>query len=283
MKKLLGFVLMSWIFAPEISAYPIIKGEGPQLGKEFHTGLVNIKGNQPVEDRTYMELDGCDSLPDAYDLRDIGTVPPIKDQGQCGSCWAFSKTGSFESALLASGKYYTAFSEQELVSCDRTQFGCQGGYLHSEEYQITHGQGLDKDLPYKSGVTQRSGICKLIPMAEKAIKFVYVGAAGRYPTETELKCALYKTHTVPWIVVSATGAWGSPPASYKTPYTRCGRGQTNHAVGVVGWYKDPKGKTQFIMKNSWGESWGDKGYMSLALGCDSFGEEVAFISLDATP
>ena len=103
---------------------------------------------------------------------------------------------------------------------------------------------------------------------------MYVGSPSRGPTETELKCALYKYHTVPWITVSANNNWGNPPASEKTVYKHCGRGQTNHAVGVVGWFKDSKGKTAFIMKNSWGKDWGDHGYMSMPLGCDSFGDEV---------
>ena len=101
-------------------------------------------------------------------------------------------------------------------------------------------------------------------------------------TEQELKCALFKTKTVPWITTNASN-WGNVPRSEKTPYTRCSRNQTNHAVGVVGWFKDANGRTQFIMKNSWGTSWGDKGYMSLALGCDNFGEEAAYIITENTP
>jgi hypothetical protein len=182
------------------------------------------------------------------------------------------------SALLGIGKML-GLSEQELVSCDTQQYGCQGGLMSDFSYQIKHGQGLAKDFPYTSGSTGQDGSCKQIPVAAQGVSFQYVGAADRGPTEQELKCALYTSKTVPWITVGATNNWGSPPASEKTAYTSCSSSQTNHAVGVVGWWTDRNGKTQFIMKNSWSKNWGDKGYMSLALGCDSFGEEVGFIEV----
>lgn len=254
----------------EPGKYPIIAG--PQ-GLQYHTGLLK----KPLEMRglgeSHTTLADCDNLPETFDLRDLKTVPPMKNQGQCGSCWAFSKSGSLESAILASGKPYTNLSEQELVSCDKQQYGCQGGFLSNFDYQIKHGQGLEKDFRY----TASDSACKSIPVAAKGTSFAYIGAANRGPTEKELKCAMFKSHTVPWMTVSANNNWSNPPRSINTPYTACGSGQTNHAVGVVGWTKDG-----FIMKNSWGANWGDKGYATLKLGCDSFGEESAFIMIEGS-
>ncbi len=240
---------------------------------EYHTGLLPTTVEQ-IAKRTYKNFD-CDAtkLPAEFDLRTLGFVSETRNQASCGSCWAFSMTGSLESAMLVAGKGKLDLSEQELVSCDHSNGGCSGGNLNDFSYQVDHGQGLEKDYPY----TARNGRCKSITVAAKGTGFEYIGAPDRSPTEAELKCGLYTAHTVPWIVVSASGSWSRPPKDEKTAYKNCGRGQTNHAVGVVGWWTDSKGKTQFIMKNSWGESWGDKGYMSLPLGCDSFGEEVAFI------
>lgn len=251
--------------------------------KSYHTGLLKSDPNSKRFGQLHVTLAGCEGLPEEFDLRKLGFVPDIRDQGGCGSCWSFSKTGSLESALLAAGKPKLDLSEQELVSCDKSQWGCEGGLLTDFKYQIEHGQSLEADLGYTSGNTGRNGNCKdgLKPAA-KGINFSYVGSSSRAPTEEELKCALYKNHTVPWITVSASGGWGSPPKSERTAYSRCGHGQTNHAVGVVGWWKDSKGKNQFIMKNSWGLEWGDQGYMSLPLGCDSFGDEVAFIQVEAS-
>lgn len=254
--------------------YPVLEMAN---GKKYHTGLLE-RDNLKNLSAPHVRFNDCSNLPDAFDLRPLGVVPPIKDQGQCGSCWAFSKTGSLESALLGQKKTMT-LSVQELVSNDKNQFGCGGGYLDDFKYQIQHGQGLAKDFPYVAADVSS----KKIPVAAQGVSFQYVGSANQGPTENELKCALVKYKTVPWITVGATSYWGSPPASEKTPYTNCQRSGVNHAVGVVGYFKDASGKTQFIMKNSWGAGWGDKGYMALALGCDSFGDSAAFIEIAPAP
>lgn len=278
MKNKLICILLS-VFCQSSYAYTVIQGKN---GHKFHTGLRH--GNGELFGKMHVQLEDCGDLPDSFDLRDLGTVPPVRDQGGCGSCWSFSKTASLESAVLAAGGKPVDLSEQELVSCDKSQWGCMGGLLTDFEYQIEHGQGLEKDYGYTSGNSGRTGSCKGQPkVAAKGTSFAYIGAPNRYPTDKELKCALYKSHTVPWIVVSATNAWGRPPASYKTPYAGCRHGQTNHAVGVVGWFKDGNGKSQFIMKNSWGKGWGDQGYMSMPLGCDSFGEEAAYVLTEKMP
>lgn len=255
--------------------YAVIQGSN---GLKYHTGLLQVAPEQKGFGAPHVLLSNCDNMPAAFDLRTIGVVPDVRDQGQCGSCWSFSKTGSLESALLGQGKKMD-LSMQDLVSCDKEQYGCNGGFLSDFKYQISHGQSLASDYPYTSGRTGNTGACKKTDVAANGASFQYVGTASRGPTVDELKCALYTYKTVPWITVGATNAWGNPPSSEKTPYTSCGSSQTNHAVGVVGWWTDSKGKTQFIMKNSWGKEWGDAGYMSLPLGCNNFGEEVAFIEI----
>lgn len=262
--------------APSDEAYVRIAGAN---GKVYHTGLLQSLKRQNKLGATHVKFADCDNLPDSFDLRPLGLVPPVRDQGNCGSCWSFSKTGSLESALLGIGKSLD-LSEQELVSCDREQYGCGGGNLSDFRYQIKTGQSLESEFPY----TASDSRCKSSGLSDayKGVSFVYVGSPGGSPTEKELQCALYKGRTIPWITVSASGGWGSPPSSENVMYSRCGRGQTNHAVGVVGW-KTINGKLGFIMKNSWGKSWGADGYMVLPLGCDSFGEEVAYIQVQQPP
>lgn len=263
--------------APE-QEVTVIQGE---QGLQYYTGL--IKSDDPEKEHMggqFVSLLDCDNLPEAFDLRELGLVPSVKDQGSCGSCWSFSKTGSLESALLGQG-IDLDLSEQEMVSCDKQQYGCRGGMLKDFSYQIKKGQTTEDAYPYTSGRNGVTGSCKSnTTVAGKGVSFQYIGSPSRSPTEKELMCALVKYKTIPWITVGATNAWGNPPKSEKTPYTSCGRSQTNHAVGVVGYWKDSRGKTQFIMKNSWGKNWGDKGYMSLPLGCNNFGEEVAFIEVE---
>lgn len=256
----------------------VVTAEG---GRKYYTGLIHEDEETKPLGKVHVQLadENCENLPDNFDLRTLGLVPSVKDQSSCGSCWSFSMTGSLESALMGIGKTLN-LSEQEMVSCWQEQWGCNGGLLFDFKYQITKGQSLETDFPY----TARDTACKSgLVAAAKGASFAYVGSPSRGPTEKELKCALVKHKTIPWITVGATNAWGSPPASERTAYTRCGATQTNHAVGVVGYWKDGNGKTQFIMKNSWGTGWGDNGYMSLPLGCNSFGDEVAFIAIEKPP
>lgn len=255
--------------------YAIIKGEN---GEQYHTGLLQSPSEFKYLGDSYVRFNDCGALPDSFDLRPLGVVPPIRNQGNCGSCWAHSLTKSFVSALMGVG-ILKDLSVQDLVSCDKSQYGCGGGTLNGFKYQISHGQSLESDYPYTSGRNGSTGSCKRAAVAAKGVSFQFVGSSDRGPTDEELKCALYKFRTVPWVTVGATDAWGRPPKSEKTAYRNCGRSQTNHAVNVVGWWTDEDKKVQWIMPNSWGPEWGDKGYMSLPLGCNAFGEEVAFIEV----
>jgi cathepsin L len=241
-------------------------------GEVHGTGLLHKPQSFQGMGETTVSLDDCDNLPANFDLRELGVVSEVRDQGSCGSCWAFSKTSALESAYRAAGGESFDLSEQELVSNDRQNYGCGGGNLQSTEYQTSHGQGLEKDFPY----TARDSAARNIPVVAKSTSWVHVAA---YDVK-QLQCALYKSHTVPWITANASN-WGGFPST-ETPRTSCGRGQTNHAIGVVGW-KTVGSKVYFIMRNSWGKTWGAAGYGVLALGCDSFGDEIAYPLTDAMP
>ncbi len=271
----LVFCIGSSIALASTSKFPIIKGEN---GKRYHTGLLHKPQAYKGLGETHVKLADCENLPEEFDLRKLGTVTAIKDQGSCGSCWSFSKTASLESAILANGGKSMDLSEKELLTCDRNNYGCDGGLLNQKEYQVVHGQGLESDFPYSPS----DGPCKSIPVAVKATEFVMVGSSNRSPNLKEVKCALYKSHTVPWITVAAEGNWGQAPSTEDTMFRSCGRGQTNHAIGIVGW-KKINGKEGLIIRNSWGMGWGAKGYAVMPLGCDNLGEEVAYIMTDAMP
>lgn len=255
------------------SATPIVITSSD--GKELHTGLVHrLDEGLGV---THVTIADCTGLPADFDLADVGVVLPIRNQGSCGSCWAFSKTASLESSIMANGGGQVDLAEQELVSCDHNNGGCNGGSLNQSEYQVSHGQGLDADFPYQA----RNVRCKSIPVKAKGTEYVNVGQSGRRATTQEVQCALFKSHTIPWITASANNRWSSFPNS-ETPITRCGSGQTNHAIGVTGW-KTISGKVYFRVRNSWGDSWGYKGTALMPLGCDNLGEEVAYIMTDIMP
>jgi hypothetical protein len=265
------FLLSTWASAAEL-----INGRG--------TGLIYNKA-EPKHGRVYVAMNDCDNLPEEFDLRDLGVVPPVKDQGACGSCWSFSKTASLESAhALANGEMLN-LSEQEMVSCDTQSYGCQGGFLSDFNYQITRGQGLEADFPYEA----RDARCKAIPSKAKGERFVYVGSPERSPTEKEVMCALFVGKTIPWTIVAAEGQWGQAPARDDGIMQNCRARNINHAVGLVGW-KKIAGKVYFKVRNSWGTDWGstagrpgaERGYTLAAHKCNLLNTEVAYIVTDQT-
>lgn len=247
-------------------------------------GLIGLD-REPRFGKTYSTFLDCENLPEEFDLRDLNVVPPVKDQGMCGSCWAFAKTASLESAHALTNGVMLDLSEQELVSCDKDSFGCNGGFLSSFRYQIKNGQGLEKDFPYKA----RNLTCRKILPAAKGTGFFFAGKAGKTPTERDVMCALYKSKTVPWTVVSAEGQWDVAPTTDDGIMQRCGSRDINHAVGLVGW-KTINGKVYFKVRNSWGNEWGstagkpgaEKGYTLAPHLCNLLNEEVAYIVTEKT-
>lgn len=253
--------------------------------KEYHTGL--LKAPPSFRDAVVKKLDlsgdpACDNLPANFDLlTDVVPTPisAVRDQGQCGSCWDFSKTGAFESYLRVSGKGDFNLSEEEILSNDGNNYGCNGGLLNpGREYQMVKGQGLETAWPYTAS-EQRS---KTIPAVAKAPDFQVVAGSGAVKVKN-IQCALFKYHTTPWITVSAGGSqWGSPPTTEGALWPRCTNRGTNHAIGVSG-YKTVNNVVYFHAKNSWGTGWGQKGYAWIPLGCDDFGDEVAFLPASPAP
>merc|ERR1719432_549532 len=89
------------------------------------------------------------SLPSTVDWRKEGYVTPVKDQGQCGSCWSFSTTGGLEGQHFNSSGKLVSLSEEQLVDCDTSDYGCNGGNVNvATAYLIKHGSDSEADYPY---------------------------------------------------------------------------------------------------------------------------------------
>ncbi len=282
-------ILMFGFFLAKVAlGDTVIKGTKPGFAVgskgsevEYHTGLLKAPPSFQGEGLKKLDLKddpACVSLPDTFELpADI--VPPVKDQGQCGSCWSFSKTGSFESWLAATGKAFVNLAEQELVSNDRQNYGCGGGLLNRTEYQFSSGQGIETDFPYTARDTAAKKIAPVGKIAQPTFEVIAGTGADKVKN---IQCALMKYHTIPWVTLGADGDWGTPPTVDGVVWTRCSNNGTNHAIGMTGW-KTVGGKVYFHAKNSWGTGWGQKGYAWIPLGCDGFGDEVAFLPATPTP
>ncbi|KAF0936111.1 hypothetical protein E2562_038767 [Oryza meyeriana var. granulata] len=213
-----------------------------------------------------------DGLPDDFDWRDHGAVGPVKNQGSCGSCWSFSASGALEGAnYLATGKM-EVLSEQQMVDCDHEcdssepdscDAGCNGGLMTNAFSYLLKSGGLEseKDYPY----TGRDGACKFdkSKIAASVQNFSVVSV-----DEDQIAANLVKHGPL------AIGINAAYMQTYiggvSCPYI-CGR-HLDHGVLLVGYGSSGfapirlKDKPYWIIKNSWGENWGEHGYYKICRG-----------------
>lgn len=188
---------------------------------------------------------------DDIDWRSKNAITPIKNQGSCGSCWAFAATEAIESDAFLSGKYsLMKLSPQQIVSCDKKSSGCNGGDPSTAyTYIAANGIETDADYPY----TAKTGTCKFV--ASK----VSVKITGQKKVSGGESGMLTALASHPMSVCHNTGGWQSYSGGIMTS---CGSGG-GHCTQAVGY--DSKGD-YWIIKNSWGSSWGNSGYLYLKKG-----------------
>lgn len=200
------------------------------------------------------------ALPKSIDWRTKGAVTAVKNQGQCGSCWAFSTTGSLEGAnFLATGKLLS-LSEQELVSCaTEGNMGCNGGLMDNAFKWIENdnkGITSEKDYPYASGMGSMPA-CQKASHANVADVKTYTDVAQNDP-----KALMAAVAQQP--VSIAIEADKHVFQFYNKGIIKEGSCGTNldHGVLIVG-YGAENGKGYWLVKNSWATSWGESGYVRL--------------------
>ena len=214
--------------------------------------------------RTYSPVKSS-ALPASVDWTQHGAVTPVKDQGQCGSCWAFSSTGALEGAwFLKNGSLFNV-SEQQLVDCSTAQGnqGCNGG-LMDDAFQYVIENGLTTEVAYPYTATGPNA-CKA---AGKAKVVTASGFTDVVPnSETALMSALTE-QPVSVAVEADQGSFQFYSSGVMT--ASCGT-QLDHGVLAVG-YGTVGGQDYYKVKNSWGEDWGMKGYILLGRG-STFGAQ----------
>jgi C1A family cysteine protease len=195
------------------------------------------------------------NLADSVDWRSKGAVTPVKDQGQCGSCWAFSTTGVLEGFYFVNNGKLLSFSEQQIVDCASSAgYGCQGGWPYKAvDYAAQQGLEEESDYPY----TAQDGKC--VYNSKKAVK---INSGFDYVTpksSDQLKAALGKQP-----VSVCIEADQDVFQFYKSGVISTGCGANiDHAVLAVG-YQKVGALEAFIVKNSWGTSWGNSGYVYIS-------------------
>ncbi|XP_027912008.1 senescence-specific cysteine protease SAG39-like [Vigna unguiculata] len=228
--------------------------------EEFKALLINGQKNAHrvgTVTETSFRYDNITKVPATMDWRKRGAVTPIKNQGRCGSCWAFSTVASIESLHQITTGELVSLSEQELVDCvEGNSEGCNGGYMEDAFEFVAKKGGLASEeyYPYKAnnktckvkkeghGVAEIKGYEKVAANSEKAL----LKAVAHQPVSVYIDAG-----------DSAFQFYSSGIFSGK-----CGT-HLNHAVAVVGYGKDRGGGKYWIVKNSWSTEWGEKGYMRM--------------------
>jgi hypothetical protein len=191
-----------------------------------------------------------------------GAVTPVKDQAQCGSCWAFSTTGGVEGAVQIKTGQLTSVSEQQLVDCAGSSGnqGCNGGLMDDAFQWIVKNGGIGTEASYP--YTARDGSCKTVAKASVISGFKDVKPG----TEDQLMAAVNMGPVSIAIEADQSGFQHYKSGIFTGP---CGK-SLDHGVLAVGYGTDA-GKPYWKVKNSWGMSWGDSGYIRLARGSDLCG------------
>ena len=208
------------------------------------------------------------AAPSSYDWRNYGRVSPVKDQGSCGSCWAFSTTGNLESLYAATKGVIKTFSEQMLVDCDTSDSGCNGGLMEYTFTWLKNNGGImfDSDYPYK-GV---KSACKSDSSKYADFKITgYKKLGSSYSTwscvdEDELKEFLYENGPLA-VAMNADPLQTYSSGILDVSSARCPTSGINHAVLLVG-YGSTSSMDYWIVKNSWGKSWGEQGFFRIRRG-----------------
>ncbi|CAI0443170.1 unnamed protein product [Linum tenue] len=208
---------------------------------------------------------GNDDVPAAtVDWREKGAVTAVKNQGQCGCCWAFSAVAAVEGISQITSGELTSLSEQELVDCDRRGYnnGCDGGVVDEAFRYIIQNLGgtmaTEADYPY----TAADGSCKAgRPIGAASGGGVMITGYEDVPRNDEE--ALLRAAANQPISVAIDAGGDSFQFYHSGVYTgECGT-RLNHAVTVVGYGESEDGMKYWLIKNSWGETWGEEGYMKM--------------------
>jgi predicted secreted protein len=216
------------------------------------------------------------ALPTAYNWCSLGDCTSVRDQGNCGSCWAFGTVGPFESNIVIKDGVpndQVDLSEQWLVSCNTEGWGCSGGWW-AHDYFVSPGAVHEADFPYTATDAACGGP---YTYHEKIASWAYVGTDSSVPSTSAIKQAILDHGPVSAGVCVNNTFKAYTSGVFNPSLNFCFT--INHGIALVGW-DDSVGA--WILRNSWGADWGEDGYMRIAYGKYYVGYAAAYVVYNGT-
>lgn len=211
-------------------------------------------------------------LPEYFDWRDHNGLPPVRNQGGCGSCWAFATVGALECNIHIQDGQTVDLSEQYLVSCNRSGWGCGGGWF-AHEYHIdskdvcdSTGAVMEESFPY-TATDEDCGCPYQHPY--RISSWAYIGS----PSVSSIKQAILDYGPIT-VTVTVTSAFHGYDGGI---FNNCSWNSVNHAVVLVGWDDNQGSDGIWFMRNSWGPYWGEDGYMRIEYNCSRIGQTACYV------
>ena len=243
--------------------------------EEFEAKYLGFRPSNQEKDYVSFEEQEVNQTPDSVDWRTKGIVTPVKNQGQCGSCWAFSAVAAIEGAMAQSTGNLQSFAEQQLVDCSAWygNHGCNGGLMdHAFRYVKNKGLTTETNYPYVA----KGQKCNKDAVAKK-IAHIHSYKDVHKSKQTDLKAA--SAQRVVSVAIQANAIMTYTGGVFKNG--GCGTA-LNHGVTLVGYGHDATSGYDFwLVKNSWGASWGENGYIRLYRD-DAAGPGMCGIALSAS-
>jgi len=242
--------------------------------KKYSCGGI-LNGRFPSDDVKVAQMSTFPEVaPASWDWQDHGAVTPVKNQEQCGSCWAFSTVGNLEGVWKIAGHPLTNLSEQEYVDCSTTSYGCSGGWPYwafGDILKLDQGR-VDTEISYPYLAVNGKCHIKNGTLGATYANFkVYCKENSPKCAETDMATLLYNQGPLS-ACLDAT-----PFFAYHSGIldpTNCDPTAIDHCITITG-YGSQGGVDYWRIKNSWGSDWGEKGYVRLFRGSGICGINVA--------
>jgi cathepsin F len=239
----------------------------PQEFQAKYTGLRPSKNKTAGAMKIHPNADLAATTAASIDWNAKGALTPIKNQGQCGSCWAFSATEQLESQYFQKYGVLKELSPQQITSCDTTCYGCSGGNPIEAWAYVNGfgGQEPNSDYPYTSGTTGQTGTCTSNAAdVTEDVSSTYSLIASTASQESNMLAQIQES---PMSVCVDATLWQTYTGGVITSSSGCGT-SIDHAVQATGYNAEGN---YWIVRNSWGESWGESGFVWVEYGANVCG------------